>query len=509
MREIFAKIPGELVDIIIYSTILFVFLAGLFKCVFPYRRGSGLFRRAIRSLEFMKPGKDTEKAWQEPLFLGSPMRDQWSRFLLNARHLDQKGLGCNTEDYINDDDVFAAWAHLQLAEVIPGLLTSLGILGTFIGLMRGLGNLDISSADSTMQGISSMISGMTFAYGTSIAGVAASLAFNILFRIAQGSALKSMDDFNSAFSELVMQRPVDDNVFIKSQLEGQDEALALSMSEGVSKAIERSFVPISQSMNNFIAAQTQGQLKGLDNIVSHFIAQMNSSLSGQFGQLAQTLSAVNQSQAVGHDALQRTMSAADAIIAGASNVQGMTQELLRRFEGYIAELSRSQSSGIHMTESMQAMLSSMHESLNEQSRHWQRLTQSQSDIDAQMQQYAAWSGRVLDAVDKQSAGMLERSHEVASQMSAASKQLSGAYTGFVESISTGLARTMGLFEENMHDMMNELGRQLKEYAKPQGADSKPAAELTAISKMQQTMADMAAALNRAITAAEQKMAEGA
>jgi hypothetical protein len=105
--------------------------------------------------------------------------------------------------------------------------------------------------------------------------------------------------------------------------------------------------------------------------------------------------------------------------------------------------------------------------------------------------------------------MLERSHEVASQMSAASKQLSGAYTGFVESISTGLARTMGLFEENMHDMMNELGRQLKEYAKPQGTDSKPAAELTAISKMQQTMADMAAALNRAITAAEQKMAEGA
>ena len=125
MREIFAKIPGELVDIIIYSTILFVFLAGLFKCVFPYRRGSGLFRRAIRSLEFMKPGKDTEKAWQEPLFLGSPLRDQWSRFLLNARHLDQKGLSCNTEDYINDDDVFAAWAHLQLAEVIPGLLTSL------------------------------------------------------------------------------------------------------------------------------------------------------------------------------------------------------------------------------------------------------------------------------------------------------------------------------------------------------------------------------------------------
>jgi hypothetical protein len=509
MREIFASIPGELTDVVIYGTILLVFLSGLFKCIFPYRRGAGLFRRAIRSLEFMKPGKETEKAWQEPLFLGNPMEGQWSRFLRNARHLDQKGLTCNTEDYINDEDIFADWAHLQLAEVIPGLLTSLGILGTFIGLMRGLGNLDISSADSTMQGISSMISGMTFAYGTSIAGIAASLAFNVFFRTAQGSALKAMDTFNDTFAELVMQHPVDDSVYIKALMEGHSDDMSQALSDGVSHAIERSFVPISQSMSNFIAAQTQGQLKGLDNIVNHFIAQMNVSLGGQFGQLAQTLSAVNQSQAVGHDALARTMNAADTILSGVSSVQGMTQELLQRFEGYIAELSRSQSSGAHMTESMQSLVASMHESLNEQSRHWEQLVQSQADIDAQMQQYAAWSGRVLDAVDKQSAGMLERTGEIAAEMSAASKQLSGAYTGFVENISTGLARTMGLFEENMHDMMRELGARLKEFSKAQNADGKPATEIAAMSKMQQTMAEMADALNRAIVTAEQTMAERA
>lgn len=506
MREIFAKIPSGLVDGVIYTTILFVFLTGLFKCVFPYRRGGALFRRAVRSLEFMRPGKDQELAWQEPLFLGKPMEGQWARFLRNARHLDQKGIGCDTEDYINDEDVFASWAHLQLAEVIPGLLTSLGILGTFIGLMRGLGNLDISSADSTMQGISSMIAGMTFAYGTSIAGVAASLAFNILFRAAQGSGLKAMDEFNDAFAELVMQKPVDDNVFVKARLEGQDEALARSLSEGVSQAIERSFVPISQSISGFIAAQTQGQLQGLENIVNQFVRQMNASLGGQFGQLAQTLSAVNQAQAVGHEALQRTMGAADAILSGLSGVQGMTQDMMRRFEGYIAELDRGQAGGLRMTESMQSMLASMHESMNEQSHYYSRLVQSQSEIDRQMQDYAAWSGRVLDAVDKQGSQMMERSRAMAGEMTAASKQLSGAYTGFVENISTGLARTLGMFEENMHEMMNELGKQLKEFSRAQEAAGKPA-DLAAISKMQQTMAEMAASLNMAIEQAGQRTAE--
>ncbi|NLB39542.1 MAG: hypothetical protein GX810_09925 [Clostridiales bacterium] len=125
-----------------------------------------------------------------------------------------------------------------------------------------------------------------------------------------------------------------------------------------------------------------------------------------------------------------------------------------------------------------------------------------------MQQYANWSGRVLDAVEKQSDAALERSHEVANQMSQSSKALAGSYAGFVEDISTGLARTMGMFEENMHDMMDKLGKQLSEYATQGDTKGGQVVELAGISKMQQAMADMTGTLNRAVTAVEQ-MAAGA
>ncbi|NLZ89603.1 MAG: hypothetical protein GX916_08900, partial [Clostridiales bacterium] len=114
-----------------------------------------------------------------------------------------------------------------------------------------------------------------------------------------------------------------------------------------------------------------------------------------------------------------------------------------------------------------------------------------------------------EAVEKQSDAAADRTHLVANEMTASSQKLADSYTGFVENISTGLARTMGMFEENMHDMMDKLFKQLSSMAQPEGSTKGgQVVELTAISKMQQAMADMTVALNRAVIAVE-KLAEGA
>lgn len=510
MREIFAKIPSGLVDAVIYTTILFVFMAGLLKCVFPYRRAAGLFRRAIRSLEFMKPGKDQELAWQEPLFLGKPMEGQWSRFLRNARHLDQKGISCDTEDYINDEDVFASWAHLQLAEVIPGLLTSLGILGTFIGLMRGLGNLDISSADSTMQGISSMIAGMTFAYGTSIAGLVCSLLFNIFFRAAQGAATGAMDDFNHAFSEVVMQRPLDDRVRQTCYMEDQAVFLSSAFHEvnqhlenGISQSVSRAFVPISQSMQQFILSETHSQLEGLNHVVNQFVDRMNAALNGQFLQLGQTLSKINQTQAISHESLNTTMAAADSILSSMQKTGEVTQAVIDRFDGYVSSLSRNQAAGAMLAEETAGLLSGIHQDIAKQSERYSALVDAQADLRNLMEQYAAWSGKVLEAVDRQAEAASDRTHEVANEMARTGKLLQESYSSFVENISTGLSRTLGLFEESMHDMSAKLAKDLSGAIRSKDDGE---ADIKQLSRVQQALNDMTKALNRATAAAEQ-MAE--
>ena len=111
--------------------------------------------------------------------MGKRLKGSWLRFLQNAQQLDRRGLPCNVEDYINDDTVTHGPGNAQLAELIPSLLTSLGILGTFIGMTQGLAGLRTSSTEEMMNGIQTLIAGMRFAFGTSVAGVSCSLIFNI------------------------------------------------------------------------------------------------------------------------------------------------------------------------------------------------------------------------------------------------------------------------------------------------------------------------------------------
>ena len=134
LSRVTALLP-DLVDYIVYAAIAVVTLIGVFKCLLPLWGTSSALRRAIRRLQD-HAGDSGKPVWQEASFLGRKLRGSWLRFLQNAEQLDRRGLPTNVEDYINDDTVTHSHGNATLAELIPNLLTSLGILGTFMGLSR-------------------------------------------------------------------------------------------------------------------------------------------------------------------------------------------------------------------------------------------------------------------------------------------------------------------------------------------------------------------------------------
>ena len=64
------------------------------------------------------------------------------------------------------------------AELVPGILTALGILGTFLGLLIGLSELNTTSNDNLTASVGTVINGMTLAFWTSIFGILSSLIWN-------------------------------------------------------------------------------------------------------------------------------------------------------------------------------------------------------------------------------------------------------------------------------------------------------------------------------------------
>lgn len=509
MEEILQNLASNMTDFMIYFATAAVALAGIVKCVLPMNRIARRLRRAIRRIE--DSSGEVRPVWQDVQFLGKEMQPSWRRFLLNAEQLNARGLNCDVEDYVNDDTAIYPFNHAQLADVIPGLLTSLGILGTFIGLVRALSGLDMSDAANTIASIPQMISGMAFAFTTSLVGVSCSLVFQILQKIALGKATNAVDEFNEAFSELVMQKPLDDNVQMICQQEDRSAILrhlstdvTARVSEGIVSSVEKTLVPVAQNMNQFILGQTQVQIDGVDRLVNQFMNQMNRSMNGQFVQLGQTLSTINQAQSVSFETIDRTMAAADQILSSLSHVQDVTQAIMQRFDVYISTLEQAQeNSGAFLTHGSQ-VLSGMMTASQEQNEFMLNLKTAQKELQSSMKDYASFSSRVISAVEEKSHQTAAASDKVAQQMNESSKMLSDSYAHFVDNISGGFSRALGLFDENIHGVMNALNQKLDEL-RILSAQTPQQAELvqketegcvTAISKLQRAVTDMTQALTK-------------
>ncbi len=345
LSKVTAILP-DLADYLIYGAIAVVTLIGVLKCLFPLWGTTASLRKAIKRLQD-EAGKKTDKpVWQEARFVGRRLRNSWLRFLQNAEQLDRRGLPTNVEDYINDDTVTHGPGNAGLAELIPNLLTSLGILGTFMGLSRGLSSLNFADSAQLVEGIPNLLSGMRFAFGTSVAGISCSLVFNMLNRISQGSSYRAIDDFVTSFTQLAMSRPLDNDVqmIIQNQdrnfmLQGINETLADRLAENVGRAVNQALTPVADSMDRFIMGATRNQIEGVNQIVSRFLDEMDRRMGNQFINLSGGMSALAEAEARASQQTAQTLANANEIVRNARSLQEMTNHILDKFDSYMATIN--------------------------------------------------------------------------------------------------------------------------------------------------------------------------
>ena len=347
-EQLLSLLGTNLVDFLVYGAIALVVLVGVCKCIYPVFRNGSLLNRAVAKLE-KTAGNNQRPSWREPRFLGRALRNEWQKFLLNAGQLDVRGMPCDIEDYINEDSVIDKPGHSQLAELIPSLLTSLGILGTFIGLMEGLTSVNFSDAQGTMDSIPLLLTGMRFAFATSVAGITCSLLFNMFYRMSVGRACRALDSFDEAFYELAMPRPLSPEVQLICQKQDEEERLARiaeavgnRVSSSLEMAVSRAMDPLTKSLDTFIQGATQEQVEGVRRIVGQFVSQMNAQLSGQMTTLGHTMEMVSQGQLQTQKNLQNTLNAAQAMAADAQSMQVASAKMAQVLQNWAEELKNSQ-----------------------------------------------------------------------------------------------------------------------------------------------------------------------
>ena len=109
----------------------------------------------------------------------------------------------SVEELINEEELaLRSWQGVVLQ--IPGTLTGLGLLGTFIGLLTGISGVQISSVDATITSIQSLFEGIRVAFYTSISGVILSMVFNIMYKMIWNVMSRDLGIFIASFQRNVI-----------------------------------------------------------------------------------------------------------------------------------------------------------------------------------------------------------------------------------------------------------------------------------------------------------------
>lgn len=227
--------------------------------------------------------------------LVQPRPDASRQVLRNPHHASEYfHLSSITGDHIN----------LRLYQAVPGYLTGLGILGTFIGLVAGIylagGGLAASSSEDARRALSYLLSGASVAFLTSVAGLLSSL----LFSVAEKRAAYDLDKLVAAWNgsldrrlervtqEQLMAEQLHEAIEQRKQLERFNTDLAISIATALEERLNSRFSPglntLVTELQGLRGQQTEFG-KNLVTAVTSNVREVSGAAGDQMRELAETM----------------------------------------------------------------------------------------------------------------------------------------------------------------------------------------------------------------------------
>ena len=206
---------------------------------------------------------------------------------------------CDIEDYIGYDLIDSV-IHAGRLSQVPGVMTGLGILGTFVGLSLGLQSFNTGTTAEITGSIEPLMNGIKVAFHTSIYGMVFSLVFNYVYKRRLDDAENALRFFVRNFKKYVLPDTDKDGVNRMMELQKQQteavveltDALTNKLPQGLKTFLEPQFDHLDDTIDSFSRMATRNQMDQLERVVDNFVGEMNNSLGGAFANLSKV---VNQS----------------------------------------------------------------------------------------------------------------------------------------------------------------------------------------------------------------------
>lgn len=266
-----------------------------------FRRGSA-FRQARKSIE--ERGSDSLPTAPFPSS-HSWLNERWRQYVTSHREesVEVEGRVLTTAspaDFFPPSTVLRGH-NRNAAIAIGGIFLALGILGTFWGLVLGLRGVDTSTSERLLTSVTSLLSGMSTAFWSSIFGITAS----ILWLLADKWAYNRLRSEVAAFVEAVASRwPAADpdrallqTLALQAEQKAILQNLGTDLGQAFERAIYKSFTQelspalssIDETLERVASQVSDEQAEALDEMATAFRDRLLGSVQQQFDELGSAI----------------------------------------------------------------------------------------------------------------------------------------------------------------------------------------------------------------------------
>ena len=285
------NVSSTIYNFVFLAVIAVLYMIAMFGGMFRMNNLGSAFHRAVEELNsmFKTPGKTdpTNLTYLGELF-DDKYLDQKMDSFTDSINNSKEGLG-DIEEFINEDEL-DIHIHKKLLEMVPDIFTSIGILGTFLGLVWGLRDFQPTDYSAMTSSVAALGEGIKVAFLTSIYGISFSIVYTFGMKGEYSSMTEELQAFLEKFHSCVMPTAENEsrNLLLASQklqtsaMKQMAEQFSVQMADSFEKVITPTFQKMNDSLDMLVASVTRCQEDAIRDISDEFLKQMNNSFHLQF-----------------------------------------------------------------------------------------------------------------------------------------------------------------------------------------------------------------------------------
>jgi biopolymer transport protein ExbB/TolQ len=222
------------------------------------------------------------------------VREQYENF--EKSYYNQEIVECSISDYVNYEQLTEKLS-LNFCNILPGIMTAVGILGTFVGLTIGLSGFDLSDTDTISTSIQTFVSGINVAFFTSIYGIVLSIFLNSFYNNLEERFEEKLIEVENLFDYFGMNRSKQ-AILVHLYKEQQKQTksieiltneftdkLAKSLADTLTASFDKTNVNIMNLMGDIKAKEASA----IEDLTNMFLTGMNSRMTEEYKLMAETM----------------------------------------------------------------------------------------------------------------------------------------------------------------------------------------------------------------------------